>query len=566
MLEIDLTRPTVTAEPEDLIGRLRTRQAVQLRSLVRAIHDGATDHRVTGLVATVTPGLELAPAQELREAVVAFVAAGKPALAWAESYGELGNGQSAYLLASGFSEVWLQPGGLVGLVGLSAEVTFLRGALDRLGVTPHLGQRREYKSAADRIMSREFSPAHEEMIQHLVDSTFAQLVGAISRGRRLDPEIVTSLMDSGPLLTAAALDAGLIDRIGYRDEAYRRARDLSRATESPAASRAASSPRGRPDRDPQLRYAERVAPRVHPLRRAMRAAERSPAVALVSVTGTIAEGRSHRTLTGSVTGSATAAHQLSAAARDRRIGAVVLQVDSPGGSAVASYTIRHGVRQVRSAGKPVIVAMGSYAASGGYLVSCDADIIVACPATLTGSIGVVGGKVDASGLLEKLGLTTGAVETGPRARMFSSRREFSAAEWRAIDAWLDEIYADFVAKVARGRSMDPGAVEAVAKGRVWTGADALDRGLVDRLGGVRDAIDLARHRAGLPSWAPVRPAIRLPLPARVRAPRSSEDPAAARVQAGLPGFSRSGVQHLLRDATGMGRVGDLLMPPIKPLF
>jgi protease-4 len=213
----------------------------------------------------------------------------------------------------------------------------------------------------------------------------------------------------------------------------------------------------------------------------------------------------------------------------------VVRVDSPGGSAVASETIWREVTLLREA-KPVIVSMGEVAASGGYYVACPADVIVALPATLTGSIGVFGGKVVVQGLLERLGVTTGTVSRGEHALMFSARRGFDDAEREGLAASLDAIYDDFVGKVAKGRGIPVPEVEAVARGRVWTGSDAVGAGLVDRMGGLRDALQIARSRAGLPDDAPIRPALRVSPLARLRRPTSSQDPRAGAVSR-VPGFA-----------------------------
>jgi protease IV len=206
---------------------------------------------------------------------------------------------------------------------------------------------------------------------------------------------------------------------------------------------------------------------------------------------------------------------------------VVLRINSPGGSAVASDTIWREVCRVREAGKPVIASMGEVAASGGYYIACPADVIVALPATVTGSIGVVSGKFVASDLLERVGLTTGVVEQGARSRMYSPRRGFTEDERERLGATIDAIYEDFVAKVAQGRHRTVPEIEDVARGRVWTGRDALDAGLVDELGGLRRAIEIARASAELPEDAPVLHPVHVPPVARLRRARNSEDPRAA---------------------------------------
>jgi protease-4 len=233
---------------------------------------------------------------------------------------------------------------------------------------------------------------------------------------------------------------------------------------------------------------------------------------------------------------------------------VVLHIDSPGGSAVASDTIWREVCRVRAAGKPVIVSMGQAAASGGYYIACPADVIVALPSTLTGSIGVIGGKLVVRELLDRVGLTTGTVAHGARSLMFSPRRKFSDDERERLAATIDSIYDDFVAKVARGRGRPLAEIESIARGRVWTGSDALGIGLVDVLGGLRDAVRIARSRAGLPADAPVRHAIHIPPLARLGRARNSDDPRAV-ANAPLSGLD-------LKAALGTPGMAALRMPPI----
>jgi protease-4 len=228
--------------------------------------------------------------------------------------------------------------------------------------------------------------------------------------------------------------------------------------------------------------------------------------------------------------------ELRAALADEHVRAVVLRVDSPGGSAVASEAIWREVCRVRESGRPVVVSMGALAASGGYYIACPADVIVALPGTLTGSIGVFGGKLVLRDALDRVGLTTGAVQQGAHALMFSSRRGFAEDERERLAATVDAIYDDFVGKVAAGRDRPVTDVEAVARGRVWSGRDAVEIGLVDELGGLRDAVRIARERAGLPADAPVTPALKVPPLARLGKPRNSEDPRAARTAA-WPGLA-----------------------------
>jgi len=504
LLEIDLTVAPADPPAGDPLARLAARGRPLRGPLLRALHEAGSDRRVVGLVAKVGGVLPWAEAQELRLGVAAFAASGKPTIAWAESFGQGASDLPAYALASAFDELWLQPTGDLSLLGVALETTFLRGALDKLGVQPELEGRYEYKNAVDRITMTELTPAHRESLERLSSSLLDSAVAAVAEGRGLSADVVRSLVDTGPRTAAEARQVGLVDRLGYRDEVYASARER-------VGDRAA------------LLFADRWRPRRLPSPPSLPGRPRGH-VALVDVRGGIVSGPSRRGPMGRSVGSDTVAADLRAVLDDDGARALVLHVDSPGGSAVASDTIWREVCRVRDAGKPVVVSMGAYAASGGYYVACPADVIVALPATLTGSIGVFGGKFVVTELLDRLGLTTGVVEQGARSRMYSSRRPFTAGERERVDAALDAVYEDFTRRVSEGRHLSREAVEQVARGRVWTGADAVGVGLVDELGGLRDAVRIARERADLPERAPVRPGRHVPPLARLGRPRNSEDP------------------------------------------
>lgn len=506
LLEIDLTVPPADPPAGDPLARLGARGRPLRGPLLRALHEAGPDRRVVGLVAKVGGALPWALAQELRLGVAAFAASGKPTVAWAESFGQGGSDLPAYVLASAFDELWLQPSGEANLLGVALETTFLRGALEKLGVEPELEGRYEYKNAVDRITRTGLTPAHRESLERLGGSLLDEAVRVVAAARGLATEEVRSLVDTGPRTAEEAQRAGLVDRLGYRDEVY-------------------ASVRERVGKRATLLFADRWRPRPRPSLPSLPGRRRGH-VALVEVRGGIVTGTSRRGPTGRSVGSDTVTADLRCVLDDDAARALVLHVDSPGGSSVASDTIWREVCRVRDAGTPVVVSMGAYAASGGYYVACPADVIVALPATLTGSIGVFGGKFVVTGLLDRLGLTTGAVELGARSRMYSSRRRFTEDERERIDAVLDAVYEDFTSRVAEGRGLTREAVELLARGRVWTGADAYGVGLVDELGGLRDAVRIARERADLPEHAPVRPARHVPPLARLGRPRNSEDPRA----------------------------------------
>nr|WP_294697293.1 signal peptide peptidase SppA [uncultured Friedmanniella sp.] len=537
LLELDLTQLPVDLSPDDPVGRLRSRNRHALRPTLRALHEAAEDPRVVGLVARVGGALPWAGMQELRIGVTAFGASGKPTVAWAESFGEIAD-TASYVLATAFDTVWLQPGGGIGLLGVAAETTFLGGAFAKLGVQPEFEQRHEYKNAVDTLTRTGFTEAHRESLEQLTRSLLDEAVERIAEGRNLSPERVRELVDTGPRTAAEALEVGLVDRLGYRDQVY------------DAAKGAAGQAVGQ---QVELRFADRWSPH----RRPSLPWPKPGRVALVRAHGVISSGRSRRGPMGRQLGSDSVAAELRATLTDDRVRAVVLHIDSPGGSAVASDTLWREVGRVRESGRPVVVSMGALAASGGYYVAAPADVIVALPGTLTGSIGVFGGKFVISDLLDRLGLNTGAVEQGEHSLMYSSRRPFGDQERDRLAATVDAIYADFVAKVAAGRGRPVAEIEAVARGRVWTGRDAREIGLVDELGGLRDAVRIARHRAGLPEDAPVEPALRVPPLARLGRPRNSEDPRAASTIDHWPALTE------LTAALGLPAGSELRMPALR---
>jgi protease-4 len=541
LLELNLTEPLVSPEADDPIARLRARSRRLLRPTLRALHEAAEDRHVVGLIAKVGGAWPWGAMQELRLGIEAFVASGKPALAWVESFAEGSRDMAAYVLATAFGEVWLQPGGEIGLLGVGIETPFVRGTLDRLGVEPQFEQRHEYKNAADALLRKEFTAAHREALERLAESIFSDAVETIAGARRLPTDRVRELIDTGPRTASEAQAVGLVDRLGYRDQAY----DTMRA---------------RTGGKPELLFADRWRPR----RKIAPPPHRRGHVAVVDVRGAIASGRTRRGPFGRQAGSDTVGAQLRAAHDNDRARAVVLRVESPGGSAVASEVIWREVSRLRESGKPVVVSMGDVAASGGYYIACPAEAIVALPATLTGSIGVFGGKLVVDGLLERIGVSTGTVQQGERALMYSSRRGFSEDERARFAATIDAIYSEFVAKVAAGRKRAVAEIEAVARGRVWTGRDALDAGLVDELGGLRHAIRIARTRASLPDDAPVLGAIHIPPLARLSRPRNSDDPRTWMATTTLPGMGSGRIKDLADVAAALGLPVDatLRMPDI----
>ena len=542
-----MSRGLQEAPPTSPLEAARGLHVPSLHRVVEALRQAARDDRVGGLVAHIGARQPtLAQSDELRAAVARFRAAGKPAACWAETFGELGPGNVGYHLATAFDTIWLQPSGDVGLVGLTAEAVFVRDALDSLGVQPQLGQRHEYKTAADTFLRTSMTEAHREMVTRLVESSTELLVRDVAAARGLSEQTVRALVATAPVSAYDAREQGLVDRLGYRDEVYDELRTRMG--------------------DVELKYVERYGKGgVHQARAAV--AERGqPVVAVVHAAGPIHLGRSGSTpLSGRSIGSDSLGAALRSAARDDAVKAVVLRVDSPGGSYVASDAIRREVIALRRTGRPVIASMADVAASGGYFIAMPADRVVAGAGTITGSIGVLAGKQVVRQALERLGIGRELVGTGRYADMFSSNRPFDDDEWSRLERWLDRVYDDFTSKAAEDRGMPLDDLRAVARGRVWTGADALRHGLVDELGGLERAVDLAADAAGIArDDVALRVVTRPKVLERVLPADSSDSPAAASA-VGVSGVLAPGggpAWERLLATSGLAPYGVLSLPAV----
>jgi protease-4 len=501
VLELDLrVAPPETSSLDPLTIITGGGRPLALREAVSALHRAAEDPRVAGLIARVElPAAAAGPVQELREAVAAFTAV-KPSLAWAETY----PGTLSYYLASAFREVWMQSAGTVGLIGFATNALFLRDALDKAGIEAQFVTRGEYKSAANLFTQDRYTDAHREADTRLLESLRGQVWQAIADSRNIDQDALDGLADQAPLLRDIAVESGLVDRVGFRDEAYARIAELVGAKGISPESGDADGDDG-PPRLYLSRYARATGPG-GPARPSIPGHGPKSTIAVVTVAGPIVSGRGGSRLPfgSSNAGADTIGAGLREAAHDDSVSAIVLRVDSPGGSVTASENIWREVKKARERGKPVVASMGAVAASGGYYVSMGADAIVANPGTITGSIGVLTGKLIARDLKERLGVGSDAVRTNANADAWSVNAPFTPEQHAQVEAEADLFYNDFVQRVAQGRHLSVEAVEAVARGRIWTGADALDHGLVDELGGLRAAVRRAKVLAGLDEDAKVR--------------------------------------------------------------
>jgi len=482
ILTVDLTQGLAEGPHQDRLLRLLLGSEPSLRDVLDGIETASSDPRVKVLLARVGDDeLGLAKIQELRDAIGAFRAKGKFALAFADSFGEFGPGTRPYYLATAFDEIWLQPMGNVGLTGLYAEVPFFKGTLDLLGIVPEFDHREEFKTAMNSLTETKMTPPHREEVDALLASIGGQIIHGIAEGRKLPEAEVREAIDRGPLLADEARQAKLVDRLGYRDEVLAQARAHARSGAELTGLTTYLDRAGRPHRE-------------------------GSTIALIYGSGLIQRAASSANpLTESNVMAATEiTRAFRAAVRDPAVRAILFRIDSPGGSVVASESIWREVVFARERGKPVVVSMGDVAGSGGYYVAAAADKIVAEPSTLTGSIGVLAGKLVVSDLFRKLGMSTDSAQVGANAAMYSSTSEFSTRAHSRLEAFLDETYKGFKDHVASGRHMTQEEVEEVARGRVWSGEDAKARGLVDELGGSAVALRLAKEAAKLAPDAAVK--------------------------------------------------------------
>jgi len=541
VLTIDLDRGLPEQRDQGPLSLLRGGGgASNFRAVIGALDRAAADARVKGLVAAIGSGsLGLAQTQELRAAIKRFRAAGKFAYAISDSFGEFGAGNSGYYLAAAFERIYLQPTGALGLTGFYAETPFARDALNEWGVEPMIDRRAEYKTAPNSATETGFTPAQRENLQALVDDLTAQAVRDIAQDRRLEQPALRALIDRGPFDAGQAKQAGLVDELAYRDQALDAARGKAgaEAKTMKLGRYVATSDAPKPKGDP---------------------------VALVYAVGAITRGDGGQTspLGGTTLGADRVAKAIEDATADEKVKAIVLRIDSPGGSYVASDTIRRAVERARAKGKPVVASMGNAAASGGYYIALAAERIVAEPATITGSIGVFAGKLHTSGFWRKLGVNWDGVAGGARADLWTQAKAYDADERAWLGQTLDRIYDEFVGRVAEARGLTMEQAREIAKGRVWTGSEAKQRGLVDELGGLDTAIAAARSLAGIAEDGP--PAIR-EFPRQRNAAQRLLDRALGREEESSGIEILAGLEPLLALAqrvAGFEDTGVLAMPPL----
>ena len=460
--------------PADVVGYLRGVRTPTVRSVVDNLRKAKADGRVRAVMLKPT-GFESpfwGKVQEIRDAVIEFKKSGKPVYAYLE-YG----GDREYYLATAADKIYLMPASPLNLTGVATYELFLRGTLDKIGAYPDLHHIGDYKTAVNTFTEKGYTPAHKEMDQSLNRDLYEQIVRGIADGRKKNEADVQQLFDDGPFLPEDALRAGLIDDVAYEDQVDEKLR--------------AGEQRRQIDSDDYTRISLSSV-----------GLNRGPRIAVIYAAGAITGGRSgFDPLNGAVVGSDTLIEYIRQARRDSSVRAIVLRIDSPGGSATASDAIWRELTIAKNerADRPLVASMSDLAASGGYYIAMPAQVIVAQPSTLTGSIGIFGGKIVTGGMYDKLGARIESTSIGRNAEINSPARPFNPEELKKLQEQLQAFYDQFVEKAADSRHSTPEQIDALAQGRVWTGRQAKQNHLVDELGGLDRAIAIAKQRARIPS-------------------------------------------------------------------
>lgn len=480
-LVLDLSGPIVEQQPPDISNFFTGSRPLVLHEIDDAIDEARSDSRIRGLVVRIAPmDTGWAKLEEIHQHLLDFRSSGKPSVCY---LGYDGEENEEYYLATGCQQIWLVPTNSLDIRGMMAEATFLRGTLDKLHVVPNFLHIAEFKTATNEFTEKKFTPAHREEVTSLLTDLYNQYLSEVSSARDISRERFGALVQAGPFLAQDALQNKLVDRLGYWDQIqdYFRRRSGS------------WNPIGFAQYRQTLSNGS------------------GPRIAIIYASGEIVSGASQYTSTGGqVMGGDSVAAEIRRARMDSSIRAIVLRVDSPGGSSLASQVIRREVQLARRS-KPVVVSMSDLAASGGYWISMSADKIVADPDTITASIGVLSGKMNIAGLYQLLGVSTDSVATSDNAMLYSDQENFTPAQQQTVQKMLNDVYANFTEGVASGRHLPISTVDQIAKGRVWSGERAKGLGLVDELGDTDRAIAVAKQLAHIPANESVE-IVRLPRP------------------------------------------------------
>ena len=473
VLTINFNQSFGEVRNDNLLTEISEESLLSFYDLIKAINVAAMDKRIHFLVGNISVSdLGLAQIQDLRQAIYNFRASGKKAYMTSSGFGALGQGTSEYYLASAFDEIWMQPNSEVGITGLSMEVPFVRALANKVGITPEFYSRYEFKTAADSLTQTQMSAPYRSELEKLGKSIMDTFLTDVSKERGFVGRQLQDLVNQAPLDAEISLQKGLIDRIGYRQELLQNLKQQHQVDEISVENYV-------------LNFSQ---------------PKTSKKIAFLVLDGTIAEGKSidNPLQSEKIVGAETVLKQLDEIAQDKSVKALVLRVNSPGGSYAASQEIWYALKKFKEEKKvPLIVSMGDYAASGGYFISLAGDKIVAEPSSITGSIGVLGGKLVFKDLWAKIDIHWDGVKFGENADILSINKTFSESEKNIFNKSLDRIYEDFTLKVSEAREIPLEKMNLLARGRVWSGADAVQNGLVDEIGGINQALGLAKKMADI---------------------------------------------------------------------
>ena len=478
ILRMNLSSGLYESGPTDLIGSITFGYTPTVADVVLGLRRAAKDPNIDTLVVYMTnTDIGISHVQEIRDAVKIFRKAGKKTIFYSPTFGELGGGMALYYLAAAFEEIRMQPTGELGLAGISVETPYFKKALMKWGIKPSFEARYEYKSGADSLNAEEMSAAERTNLIQILDDMLTVMAGQIGEDRNIDPGRMKDILKNGPYFAEQALEKGLIDKTEYPDVLETELKKKSESGELELVDifdYLSDTESEIKNGTPRIAYV--------------------PAVGIIQFGESVFGGDSYR----SILGTSSFSSLLREAADDKDVKAIVIRIDSPGGGYAPSDAIRREMEYIKTAAKkPVVCSMGATAASGGYFISLGCDKVLAEPATLTGSIGVFGGKLVFKDLLEKLDITISSLKMGKNAGIFSMTSDFSDEQKQFFNQALDRVYSDFTAKVAARRGFSPLKTNAVARGRVFTGSQAAENGLIDKTGGLSAAFDTAAETAQL---------------------------------------------------------------------
>jgi protease-4 len=545
VLELDLRDPLTDQSAQNPLAGI-ARRGESAMSIIEGLRRAETDDRVKGvLIRLPEGGLEPGLADELRLAIRHFHSSGKPIIAHSQGLYPSGVITATYLVGAAADELWMQPGASFQVTGLANEDIFFKRAFDKYGVKPQYEQRYEYKNAVNGYLYDDYTPAHREAELSWLGSIYETDVAQAAADRKLDPAKLRAALEAGPYLADEALGLHLIDRVGQVREAQQAL--LERAGDG--AEMADFSD-----------FAHSRRPR----------GGAGPAIAVIEAEGAIVTGKGgggNPFAGGSTIYSQDVAEAFYDAIKAKDVKAIVLRVNSPGGSDTASEEILAAIRAAKAAKKPVVISMGTYAASGGYWISSQASAIVAEPTTLTGSIGVFGGKFAVGPALARFGVDLRQIGVGGSyAGAFGLGAEFTPQQRAAFARWMDRTYDNFIVRVAEGRNLPSERVREIAKGHVWTGVQAKQLGLVDELGGFYQAVDRAKALAGITGRAHLKPMSPNVSPVEALQRIVGASVSSARI---LAGVGAAMDQPLARDATdelnraSLRSQGALVLAPVR---